>query len=463
MLVHDIDEKDDIIISFSIENMIKQVKLFMIVISMLITMFGCSDDFSTDNTPSEEETLKVGLRNIKDALAIARQCGESMSETRGTKVDVDCKSVVVIGSNDSRSSSDTLIYAVNFEESKGYVLVSASQAAEPVLAIIDEGSYQSSQGVKSEAFEGFMNRAKEYVKSRIDVASMHTIGTRGSDGMVDFIMMFYKDTIKNQSLASKRIEVEWGQLWPENIYCPNKIAGCVPVAIAQMMSYFKPSITLNLTFNGRPSDALYLDWDSMSVHKVSNLGKNPTEDEIKKHIDLCDADLDGHKLLAAFIRQIGQSLDATYYENSTGTTNKNKAEFIRGLLSTVDGVVQTKVVGTGFYDLLKDGGVALIEGIEKGSMIGHQWVLDGTGSITYEITTYYNYNPKTHEYKSKETKNEVSKYVHCNWGEGGLDNGYFLEGVYDTEKGYNNWIYELSTRYDFSVAVTGTVYKKKNR
>lgn len=53
-----------------------------------------------------------------------------------------------------------------------------------------------------------------------------------------------------------------------------------------------------------------------------------------------------------------------------------------------------------------------------------------------------------------KSNHKTSKYVHCNWGWGGADNGYFLEGVYDTDKGV-----EYPTRYDFRYNVQGCIYK----
>lgn len=85
---------------------------------------------------------------------------------------------------------------------------------------------------------------------------------------------------------------------------------------------------------------------------------------------------------------------------------------------------------------------------------GHAWVMDGIGTVEYYCWTYYCYDPVSKSYESKDLKVVSSKYVHCNWGWGGIDNGYFLEGVYDTDKGV-----EYPTRYDFRYAVEGYIYK----
>jgi len=101
---------------------------------------------------------------------------------------------------------------------------------------------------------------------------------------------------------------------------------------------------------------------------------------------------------------------------------------------------------------LKNGGIALISGVSDEG--GHAWVLDGTGSIEYECWTYYSYNPITGQYGSCDHNKYVSQYVHCNWGWGGQDNGYFHEGVYDTSKGVENL-----TRTNYNSKIKGYVYK----
>ena len=70
----------------------------------------------------------------------------------------------VIENMSSRSGTDTLIYAINFTDNQGYVLVSANKETAPILAVIDKGNYQKDTD-ENESYENFLNNAKNYVSS----------------------------------------------------------------------------------------------------------------------------------------------------------------------------------------------------------------------------------------------------------------------------------------------------------
>ena len=82
--------------------------------------------------------------------------------------------------------------------------------------------------------------------------------------------------------------------------------------------------------------------------------------------------------------------------------------------------------------------------------VGHAWIMDGAMTI-YVIT------------KRKDDPSDAGKilsqtnYIHFNWGWGGTCNGYFLDGVFNTEKEYEDPPIiipnKVKSRYDFKYDV----------
>lgn len=412
---------------------------------------GCSSESPAMKENDVDKCSFRSFRVVQDALSIAKQYAELNSPlSRESELIVNDQSVKTITGMTTRSMVDTLIYAVDFNDDKGYLLISASKTTEPILGIIENGSYKENPEENSEAFNLFVEKAKAFVdKSRIPSGETFS----DNDTFEDFIMYFYVDTIKSMNCSGPRVIANWGQDWPENIYCPNKTAGCGPVAIGQALSYFKPELSIDLTFEGKPCDKMNVNWSDLSGHVKSLLTKNPPQDEKDKHVKRCLADLDTHHQLGMLIRQIGSWCECKYGVDGTSTLSSAYFGVGNKLLAEYH---PTYIKGNECYEKLKNGGIALMQGVSGEG--GHAWIADGVGELHYDIWTYYYYNPKTKEYKDCELKQEVSKYVHCNWGWCGYNNGYFLEGVFDTEHGINPNNY-ASTRYNFDVNVYGYWYK----
>lgn len=408
-----------------------------------------------------EPSVNDNMRSIDDAIKIASIYGKTLSLTRTSPLVVDYNAITPIFDNNSRSCSEPLIYAVNYTDNNGYLLISACKSTEPVLAIIENGNYLTNQSFEYNGYENFIDYAKSYVRAHKKSLIYEPNDSRSGYIGEDFLMVYYSDTISTASKSQPRVDVEWGQDWPENIYCPNKIVGCAPVAIAQLMSYLKPKLSIDLTYNERPYSHLNVDWNNISKHKKSTTVKNPPQSDIELHLNHCNATSDVHVQLAAFLRKLGVECNSTYYDDSTGTEPDSVNSCIKKLLAKETGITSTKIFETGFYDNLKIDGVALVSGMSMNPFAGHQWLMDGVGTITYHITKYYNYNPKTRKYTRKETAEQVSKYIHINWGWSGECNGYYLENVYDTNKvEYLDLYPPTSTRYNFNVGIIGEVYRR---
>ncbi|MBD5249076.1 MAG: hypothetical protein HDS58_03165 [Barnesiella sp.] len=395
----------------------------LIALSLLTAMFtACSSDEPKIGIEENEANSYVAKRSIEEAIEIASQyADQTTADSRATGLVVDKTTVSAILSTTSRALNDTLMYAVNFEDNNGYMIISANKSIEPILAIIDDGNYQDDEQAKVDGFDYFMNAASAYVQGGIDLRP----GLKPDpDGPVDLIMVFYADSVEIGRDYEKRIAVTWGTGSPENLFCENGDVGCGPVAIAQVLSYFKPSMSFDVTFEGRPYSHLNLtadDWDGMMLHKRSIIHS------------ICKASDEQHEKLAVLLRQIGVWTYAQYL--TTNETFSYPSYSFSKCNELLANKYITFVEQGEFYDNLKDGGVALVQGADASKNMVHIWVLDGVASINYRVTTYTHYNPKTHEYLTKEVTLESKKYVHCNWGKSGVKDGYFSESVFNDEAG----------------------------
>ncbi|MDE6266448.1 MAG: Spi family protease inhibitor, partial [Muribaculaceae bacterium] len=119
----------------------KRIILSGIILAALFT--GCSSDEPKLDFCDNELSNVMSKRTIDDAISIADQYASNVgSSSRSTALKVDKSNISAIVSTTSRALSDTLMYVVNYEDNNGYLIISASKATEPILAIIDSGNYQ---------------------------------------------------------------------------------------------------------------------------------------------------------------------------------------------------------------------------------------------------------------------------------------------------------------------------------
>lgn len=432
-----------------------KIKLVAIISAFVFLFVDCSFEQSGLDL-KKDNVSDNNIRTECDAVSIAVRYGQLLRDSACTRSQVlSVSSVEALTSDNTRSCEDTLMYAVNFSDDTGYIIVSADRTAEPILAMIDDGHYDKNLMERNPAFSSFMKKAKAYVEGKRSLSQSRMSIVKPTDpnpGPVDFIMQRYSDTIKNVYKSGPRVNVNWGQYWPENIYCPNRIAGCAPVAIAQLLSYFRPSMDFDLTFDNRPVAHLNIDWTGLLLHTASTKQQNLSAEQEANHMSRCRASKDSHENLAVLVRQIGEWSGSNYELMVTNTDTVKCFRLSNDILADKRKIRLQK---NEYFDNLQDSGVALVGGFNHPAG-GHMWVMDGIATVTVVVNTYYNYNPVTHEYAKMTTSTDKSKYIHCNWGWDGTDNGYVLENVYDPDES----VPSLDTKsLDLSDKMRGIVYK----
>jgi len=336
----------------------------------------------------------------------------------------------MLGSTSSRGEqNDTLIYLINYIDNDGFASISAKRCQSPVIAVIDKGNYQEVKDSDNPGFNMFMDMAIEYVKNE-SVNSNNPLSRdsvwEGNIGGFETIIeeKIEIDTLLYSYQAPKLGNQSWGQEGVEGSFCPNKIAGCGPLAIAMVLSYYKIPTWIGYTYPNADVASENLNWDLINNHLPNEYG------------NCYNCPFDIHNSISRVLREIGHRADTKYKEEASSTSESNTKKILQKYLPM-------KQVG-GYSDFNENGvksaitnGLALISGRsgtysyskfeEDGS--GHFWIADGYRFLTRQLR---HYQKRANElvWKYVKTETEHERLFHFNWGWNGFGNGYYSGTVF---------------------------------
>ncbi len=395
-----------------------KAKMAFIVASVafILPMAGCSSDEPT-LTPSEPSSVKSDIRSVEDACNIAIAFLSADSDAPQSRSISDIENVKVGYSNNSRNSVDTLFYSVNLSDDGGFVLVSAPKAAEPVLAYVEAGSYDPAETSNNPGFNLFIEKSMAYTT----YASAF-----GSSLPLEPIPIDKPYTIVRK--ADPKLQVEWGQSYPEGLYCSNGLSGCVQTAMAQILSYFEEPSSIELTYPGHDIGRVELNWSEIKKHRTSC---NNDFFSLREHLENCEATDESHKALAYLCRELGHRNNAQYLtwekDGALGTSASSEvANSLYKILLPSRNVMGYKPFNyTCFNNLILNMVSAKAVAHFRGSNYsggGHAWVCEGGRHYEYHTACYFTNG-------EEDVRNTY--YFYFNWGLDGDFNGYFLGDVYD--------------------------------
>lgn len=375
--------------------------------------------------PSKPDGATSELRTIAEAISIADKHFASRAEG-ARAITRSVKGVSVIGNASGRSASDTLIYAINYEDNAGFALVSAVPHGIDIIGYADEGSFNVEKIEPGSNVEYFLEAAKDYVSTQGKIS----IGG-GDNPFKPIDVHTWKSTI------IPRLSVQWGQRYPEGMFCDNYYSGCVQTAMAQMMSYFKLPTSITLTYPGKDVNAQSLNWTELLKHKKS-CGNSSFS--IDTHHAECSASVETHKALGRLCRELGKRNNANYSNPEVTTAFEGPA--LATFKSLCPSLKYTEIKyfnsdhSNMYIDMLGKDAVAFVCGYTSQGAFGHAWVCDGGEQ---ETTTAPGYDGST------VTTNKT--YYHYNWGLYGQYDGYFANGVFDQSKPSTRGNYNYLPRY----------------
>lgn len=342
---------------------------------------------------------------------------------------------------------DSLLYVVDFKNNAGSAVLAADRRIpDPVLAITEQGSlldkdvfpmYREGMYADSELMKGFSiynaefndyyvagnNRVLDYIEGYV-LQKLRAYDEKDTD-----IKPSYYTTTKigDWEVLEKigpLLTTAWHQDPPFNNYAPltrwtlfhkwqKSPAGCVPIAMAQIMAYHK--FPRNYEVNG-----YYLNWDVIRKDRTGN-GLS----EYNKNA------------IAGFISRLGEWSGAHYTPKfafvlpsrakKTMETMGYKGMYMHTSWSAWDNNHANVVM-----DMLRNDNPVFIASIAKVAT-GHAWVIDGYIDRQRKIETTYRYHSGPTKVEIKTTI-QKQQFIHCNWGWGEKDDGYYIMGIFHAGK-----------------------------
>ena len=392
------------------QPLVKKTLLFLF--SVLVFASCTTSDLPDSST---EISVDEALASLNNVLVSIQQQTKS-EELR------NISEVITIKRNDifSDSSNEKILYVVNYSDDNGFALLAADRRMpDPIIAIVEKGSLDkdlhfhnsvqtksaSNQDSISVFIENLLNGYIVYIHDGggFDNGGGDGNGGTGGGGGGQVFQWEIDSTI-----APVMRQYYWGQREGFNYYCPVNSdslhipAGCVPVAVAMIMTHNQFPTTLVL--NGHS-----VSWDlAHNARYYSNFYEHNSD---STSVQVLEA--------AYLIRQIGLFCGTWYHDGDWFLTNDFGFTFPEKAKDFLNDIGYNATKHNGYDDnliipMLASGKPVFIAAVSSPAN-GHAWVIDGA--------IFQSYGSQTR------------KLLHCNWGAFGFYNGYYVSEVFDWTQG----------------------------
>lgn len=414
----------------------------MVVILLLV---GCSKN-ERELLPSNVTSEKSHVIPVEEVLASLECYSNSFTKSSSNKRVV--KNIFAVGYSGHTKSSDldTLLYVANFEDNRGYAIMSADyRIKESLIAFSEVGSLDSSDfynndfnplldtvdfydeylddyliGGSNEGGEKYILQGiVEYANYQINKSSNEPVTDIGDDNpYFDLPGVVRPDTwIEIRNVVYETVDdvepllnTRWHQSSPYNdmVVPHGSYAGCVPVAVAQIMAFNK--YPANFTING-----INIVWDKIT--QKSYVPVNTSEALMVAALigciqTACHSVSFGGSGTFTFPCYVEDYLKQIGYVNVLRTKKYNEDAVIKAI--------------KGGYPVFMSG----MDGIKVWN--AHAWVADG---VKREVRKFDRYDHASGEYIDSQSV-IAWNHIHCVWGTTStwVANGYFKYNgeVYDT-------------------------------
>lgn len=407
----------------------KKSTIFAATMLILLAMVSCSRaEMETTELQGDDATMKPqasarfikAMQTARDAAGLLDGEPATRSEQERQIDESEVKYIVADNATRSESESDTLMYVFNYMDNAGFAVVSAVGESGEMLAVTEQGHFSSMEEIENEGFRIFMEAATVYTDSlRLAKEEATRFDPPTGPGFIDDFMIITDSVIVAN--CPPLVSVRWDQWQPYNMFCPSLCsAGCVPVAIGQILSVYEFPTSFTLTYESN-TPTININWNTL---------KNQSSCTSCSYWTFC-AD---HVHIAQIIRQIGEDSRVSYSPQESGTTFFRARETLYqyGYTSDYSEDYNFNSVKTS----LSNGRPLFMRGYLPNDEGGHTWVVDGCREVRY---TYYSYS-KPHGSPNSAwilegINTETSRLNHINWGWKGDSNGYFADGCFNTRHG----------------------------
>lgn len=432
----------------------KRKHLFLLAFSLLFVVFACVKDNVADISPKPlPETQPpatsgntITMDSLRSLALNLPAIFSQQPQTRSTGKTI--KEIVSLSSffNQPATRSATVsgknpvsdIYVVNYSGDAGFAIISADTRLVDVLAYSDYGNITDTldnPGVKlfMHGVYDYADYMLNYLPEKGDSVAVHGQVRPAQAQMIsartftppdyDDGYYYYEEVTDEESgwigyVKEPLVQVRWGQGIPFYNYAPvcsgtlHMPAGCVAVAIVEIMSYHKwPPVVYPTAI---------LNWDILASRKYAT-----------QFVDTNEV-----HMVASLFKEVGRLVNMNYncgvstaYSSDANTAlNSELAYKTDGLVGYSPAQVRTN---------LNNNRPVYVAGQKKNSNVGHAWVVDGYKDQTYtthRISRWYRYlgGDSPHELIATDTLETyvgTKNYVHCNWGWYGDNDGWFYDKI----------------------------------
>ena len=406
-------------------------KLAVIWLAGVAVLFGCAAD-PAEGVPDPGGTPRSTFK-IPPSEAVA-MLEELLSELYGpgSRSGPAARRIATlepIGLPATRSggeAEDSLFYLVNFDDSMGFALLAADTRIEiPVFALTEKGNLsgkafgEACESVPPENpatadttvqdipdYETFFRvivgpRINSIIKGVLPIKPHKPDAPGGGPQRPPKPpVITYRYTYK----CGPYLRTKWDQEDPFNRWAPiiggtHAYAGCIPVALAQILNYHnEPYIYGGFCFNWKV------------INKVGNV-------DYKKQYD-CEGDT--LEMLAATIHRLGQLCKVSYEANATSSNIRKAKRALKELEYRNVKIHDTHLLKK-TEAMLNNGKPVFMRGAGykvSGGRAGHAWVVDGYATCI--------------KYINGLIQPQGNNLIHANMGWRGEGDGYYASEIFYT-------------------------------
>lgn len=334
--------------------------------------------------------------------------------------------------------STPILYVVNYANNDGYAVLSAdTRIADDVLAITDSGNITMEQIdsieysddpkllpivlLKRYALSQTAPITDSLIKDPIidggNITPIDEVKPVNPEGEWKRIVW---ETVETENVVPIMLKTEWGQDSPYNDLCNGYDAGCTATAMIQIMAY-------NCFPNPHIINNTLIPYDTLKTIE---------------HIQTSDTD-NAHAI-AVLVKNIHDICGTTHiYGTSTLIWPEDAERYFKRIgYENVYRYHDAKVCDNNLIARTLQNGYPTFIAAKANGLNAHSWVIDGLITITRDGKEVGMETGRVYG-----NAHEFERFFHCNWGWDGSSNGYFLEGIFDTDISYD-FDYLLDTKSD---------------
>lgn len=328
----------------------------------------------------------------------------------------------IISHNTTRNHdiNDTLAYVINYPNDKGFVIVSCDNRVYPVLGYSNQGHF-SFDNESAQTY--FINNITNYLAEATD-SNYYEVSTH------DFEECNYVDPLIKTSISQ---DSPWNKfVIKEHPGCP---AGCVAIASALILAHTKK----NLVYH---DSNYFMESIKNAIHSKQNPENEenslystfsyPTSQPPYTYEQAVDS-------MAKIIYWIGKDVNMNYTVDGSGAASYDAFLLMKSLGYDVTSDYEDFDIEE-ITRCLDSFNLIYIVGTDYLAGKGHAWVSDGCHYCVDE----------------EDESIIIDTYIHCDWGWGGVGNGYYSGNVFSVKSSMFIPEYYFAVR-DETVSLTPTL------